>query len=150
MERKKKLISFFLENDGRLSDMLTSALRPFRLIIKPPPVLSRLLRIDDLINSYNSILLNEMNGYVDMVMNQVKTMSKGEAAEVGIEYTSTLPWYPVSNAEGRFETRIPEGIFLLFASNYHIMTFLTFSCSLLLQLPVLSFRSFLKMLRKPS
>ena len=57
VERKKALISFFLESNSRLSDMLTSALRPFRLTVQPEPVLSHLLNIDKLVNFYNSILL---------------------------------------------------------------------------------------------
>lgn len=108
VDRKKALISFFLENNGRLSDMLTSALRPFSLIVEPTPVLSYLLNIEDLVNFYNSILSLEMNSYVDMVMNQVKSNSKADAADAGFEYSFYLPWYPTSDRGGLFETRIPE------------------------------------------
>ena len=76
VERKKQLISFFLMKDDRLCDMLVSALRPFRLSVEPKPFLSRLLKIDGLINFYNSILLSEMTEYVDRVLRYYKDNSK--------------------------------------------------------------------------
>ena len=51
-----------------------------------------------------------MSSYVDKVLNQVKTKSKEDAADSGIEYSYLLPWYPTKNNDGEFETRIPEDV----------------------------------------
>ena len=107
VERKKALISFFLKNNSSLSDMLTSALRPFRLTVQPEPVLTHLLDIDNLVGFYNTILLTEMSTLAGNALMQCKNNSKEES---GIDYCYILPWYPLKNSTGEYETRIPEGV----------------------------------------
>ena len=119
VERKKALISFFLRNNDRLSDMLVSALRPFNLKMYPEPDLSVLLDIDELVNFYSSLLLDEMTEYVNKVVNRYKDHSKEDASESGLEFSTSMPWFPVK-LNDLFITTIPEDVcnVIFFFYNY--------------------------------
>jgi len=108
VDRKKALISYLLQKDNQYSDMLISALRPVGLSVEPKPILSRLLKIDDLINDYSTILLSEMTSLVERTIQQCKAHSKEETA---LPFNYDLPWYPHKLASSEVViTHIPEDV----------------------------------------
>lgn len=54
-----------MKNDGRLENLLKSALRPYNLEVTPAPRLSEALDLDCMLTLYNNILQQEMTKYVD-------------------------------------------------------------------------------------
>lgn len=109
--RKKNLLSFLLTKDYFFSNMLTNALRPIGLTVDPKPIFSRVLKIDDLMNDYCTILLGEMATLVENTVKNCKSHSKEESS---LSFTSELPWYPHKLAQSHLAiTCIPEDISLV-------------------------------------
>lgn len=94
------------------SSQLTSALRPYRLVVEPPPVLTKLLNVNDLVNVYNEVLMVEMKKQVDSVLIYWKSdKQKAAAEEANCKFDHPIPWYPVNSPQSpEFTTNIPEDV----------------------------------------